>query len=155
MPSGCSVRFSLLSSAMLWEFSAVSPSIHTDCSGSASCPSALLQMLFPLLRCWFSSLLSPQNLLVPGACVPHAPPWPSLGTCCMCCGCITSLQHHPCPARRILSSPSISIFINFYRDTALAGQEKATSPALSLIELLFSMIEDYTEFSSFKYANLC
>lgn len=34
------------------------------------------------------------------------------------------------------------------------ASKKATSPALALIELLFSMIEDYTEFSSFKYANL-
>lgn len=94
---------SLLSSAMLWEFSAVSSAFSQT---AVPLPRALqhyCRCSFPCSKAHFPCSSVPQISFFSGACVPHAPPRPSLGTCCMCCGCITSLQHHPCPAEE--SSP--------------------------------------------------
>lgn len=165
-----------VSSAILWEFSAVYLGVRVDCSDSSgSTVQHSLQTLcseadFIFSKPLFSLLLSPQNDIphhlsptplpfppslhqalelthrcrsVPiglvgggGLCwlndigslatplgiyckslplndntvvgSPHILPQPSLATCRMFCGFITSLQHHPWPARR-----SFSFFLSY------------------------------------------
>lgn len=66
------VVFSALSSAILWEFSAVSLSIRMDCSGSASCCSALAaDALFHAKMLIFLAPQSPKPPCLWGSCPPR------------------------------------------------------------------------------------
>lgn len=70
--SGCRVWFSPLSSAILWEFSAVSLSILMDCSGSASCCSSLAaDALSPAKMLIFLTPQSPKSPCLWGLCPPR------------------------------------------------------------------------------------
>lgn len=154
--SGCSVWFSPLSSAILWEFSAVSLSIRMDCSGSASCCSALAADA--LSHANILIFLTPQSPKSPcrwGLCPPRpsqAQPGDLLH--------VLWMHHEPATSsvpslKNLLLSFHLYFFLTCTGIQRWLASKKATSPALSLIELLFSMIEDYSEFSSFKCANLC
>lgn len=147
--------FSPLSSAILWEFSAVSLSILMDCSGSASCCSSLAaDALSPAKMLIFLTPQSPKSPCLWGLCPPR-PSQAQSGDLLH----VLWVHHEPAtssvPSQKNLLSFHLCFFQTCTGIQHWLASKKATSPTLSLIELLFSMIEDYTEFSSLKNANLC
>lgn len=131
-------------------------SIRMDCSGSASCCSSLAaDALSHAKTLIFLAPQSPKSPCLWGLCHPRpsqAQPGDLLP--------VLWMHHEPAtssvPSQKILLlSFHLCFFITCAGKQHWLASKKATSPALSLIELVFSMIEDYTEFSSFKYANLC